>query len=216
MDSDTSRGLRYYCQGSIIAVATLIAMVVPILLLLRIGQEMEHSHRVITPIVPLLLLLGLALLMLAGGILSLVGAITLRGSHPDYGKALIATAAAYLCNLWGIFLPGWLGRVGETGALVASLFTGYFMVRATASLLTAQRDTMDLPADAVDFFNRLTRRGWLSWKIYLVVGVAQSVNTLMPVRGSLLMIGFLVILLVLELVAWGMNLSFFMRASRLL
>ena len=217
MRSDISRGLRYYCQGSIIAMAALLAMVIPIILLLRLAGDYSFYRRVNSEFLPLLLvMMALALLMLAGGILSLVGLITLRSGHPAYLRALIAVAAGYVCNLLGMFLPGWLGRIGQAAGLAASVVNSYYLVQATAALLAAQRDAMDLPDDAAAFFDRLIRRGWLGWKIYLAVGVAQSVNTLMPVSGSLLMLGFLVVLLIADLVAWGLSLSFFLRSSRLL
>ena len=216
MRSDTSRGLRYYCQGSILAMAALLAMAVPLVILARIAQDDHLSHTIGSEFLPLVMLLGLALLMLAGGILSLVGLITLRSGHPAYLRALIAVAAGYVCNLLGMFLPGWLGRIGQAAGLAASVVNSYYLVQATAALLAAQRDAMDLPDDAAAFFDRLIRRGWLGWKIYLAVGVAQSVNTLMPVSGSLLMLGFLVVLLIADLVAWGLSLSFFLRSSRLL
>lgn len=216
MRSDISRGLRYYCQGSILAMAALLAMAVPLVILARIAQNDRLSHTIGSEFLPLVMLLGLALLMLAGGILSLVGLITLRSGHPAYLRALIAVAAGYVCNLLGLFLPGWLGRIGQAAGLAASVVNSYYLVQATAALLAAQRDAMDLPDDAAAFFDRLIRRGWLGWKIYLAVGVAQSVNTLMPVSGSLLMLGFLVVLLIADLVAWGLSLSFFLRSSRLL
>ena len=216
MRSDTSRGLRYYCQGSILAMAALLAMAVPLVILARIAQDDHLSHTIGSEFLPLVMLLGLALLMLAGSILSLVGMLTLRSSHPAYLRALIALAVGYVCNLLGMFLPGWLGRAGQAAGLVASVVNSYYLVQATAALLEAQRDAMELPDSAAAFFNRLIRRGWLSWKLELAVGVAQSVNTLLPVSNSLLMIGFLVVLLVIALVAFGLSMSFFLPASRLL
>ena len=80
MRSDTSRGLRYYCQGSILAMAALLAMAVPLVILARIAQDDHLSHAIGSEFLPLVMLLGLALLMLAGSILSLVGMLTLRSS----------------------------------------------------------------------------------------------------------------------------------------
>ena len=57
MRSDTSRGLRYYCQGSILAMAALLAMAVPLVILARIAQDDHLSHTIGSEFLPLVMLL---------------------------------------------------------------------------------------------------------------------------------------------------------------
>ena len=234
MRSDTGRGLRYYCQGEFLAMGSLAALIVFLLLLALLGgagglPSMTETGLSLLVLLPTLLVL---LLAAAGGILSLVGLITIRGAHPDYRKALVLALAGIPCQLLSQYSAGALGVLaGLAGSILGLIYT-YCVVQATAALLEEWRAAADLPGSAAAFLDRLVQRGWLGWKMRLVAGVANCATTfiqsvrllragplagaLLPLQTDPLSMGFLVALFALDLAGWWLTMDLLRKGSRLL
>ena len=234
MRSDTSRGLRYYYQGEFLAMGGLMALIAFLLVLVFLASAggLGGLSEVGLSLVILLPMLGVLLLVMAGGVLSLVGLITLRNAHSDYRKALVAMVVSIPCSLLSQFHAGVLGILAGLAGTVVGLLYMYYIVQATIALLEERRTATDLPGSAADFLDRLISRGYLGWKMTLVVGVAscatafiQSIQLLqaspltravLSLQVGPLMMGFLLVLFVVRLVGWWLMMELLRKARCLL
>lgn len=219
MRSETSKNLRLYYQGSILGMVVVMAGVFLggfLLLQMRDASSVADLYRILNKPLLLVGLMGLLLMALTGAILSLVGLIQLRRAHPAFWRALAAMFVGVPFALLEQYAPGVLGSLGGIVGTAAGLASNYYVIQGASELLTAQQNTMDLPEHASGDVDRLIRRGWLSWRLNVVPGVALCALDLLPYGTGPLMIVFLGVMLVLSLAAWGLLISFLMRSSRLL